>query len=133
MRHVFISYVREDQKLVDQLCSDLRSKGVTVWLDRDQIQPGERWKHAIRGAIRGGALFLACFSPQYHSRDQTYMNEELTIAVEQLRLMTEDRAWFIPVILSKCPLPNRSIGAGQTLEDLQWVSLAEDWSGGIEK
>ena len=30
------------------------------------------------------------------------MNEELTIAIEELRLSTYKRAWFIPIKLNEC-------------------------------
>ena len=46
-RHVFISYVRENQEQVDRLCQDLESHGVSIWLDRNSIKPGARWKDAI--------------------------------------------------------------------------------------
>ena len=57
LQHVFISYVREDKHAVDQICEWLRDKGVQVWLDRDQIMPGQRWQVAIRTAIENGAFF----------------------------------------------------------------------------
>ena len=46
-RHVFISYVRENKEQVDRLCQDLETHGVKVWLDRNDIKPGARWKDAI--------------------------------------------------------------------------------------
>ena len=46
-RHVFISYVRENQKQIDRLYHDLESHGVYVWLDRNDIKPAVRWKNAI--------------------------------------------------------------------------------------
>src|SRR5207244_3285891 len=61
MRHVFISYVREDTQQVNRLCADLASYGAEVWLDRDSIQPGTRWREAIRCAIQDGDYFVACF------------------------------------------------------------------------
>ena len=63
-KHVFISYVRENKKDVDRLCQDLESNGVNVWLDRNDIKPGARWKEAIREAIRKGDYFIACFSDE---------------------------------------------------------------------
>ncbi len=51
------------------------------------------------------------------------MNEELTVAIEELRLRPTDRAWFIPVLLDDCEVPDRSIGAGETLRTLQWIKL----------
>ena len=97
--HVFVSYVREDHERVDRLANALRVAGVEVWVDRDALEPGQFWKDSIRRAIDDGAFFLACFSEAYVTRDETYMNEELSLAIERLRLMRRDRAWFIPVLL----------------------------------
>ena len=126
-KHVFISYVREDQDHVDRLCRDLQSMGVNVWIDRHSITPGARWKDAIREAIRHGDFFIACFSNEYTSKTKSYMNEELTLAIEELRQYDSNREWFIPVLLSECDVPARSIGAGETLLDINWVPLYENW------
>jgi hypothetical protein len=32
MPHVFISYVRENKKIIDQLCQELTAAGIKVWL-----------------------------------------------------------------------------------------------------
>jgi hypothetical protein len=60
------------------------------------------------------------------------MNEELTIAIEQLRLYRSQRTWFIPILLDPITPPDRSIGAGESLRDLQWVDLSKNWDQGIE-
>ena len=137
MQHVFISYMHENTDVVDRLCEELTSCGIKVWLDRNDIKPGARWKDAIRNAIREGAFFIACFSKEYNRRsktDKTYMNEELTIAIEELRQRPTDRVWFIPVKLNKCEIPDRSIGGGETLkEDLQHVKLYQNWDTGIQR
>ncbi|MGD8286657.1 MAG: HEAT repeat domain-containing protein [Desulfobacterales bacterium] len=133
LRHVFISYVRENQEQVDRLCQELEQHGVKVWLDRKSIKPGARWKDAIREAIRHGDFFIACFSEEYTSKTRSYMNEELTLAIEELRQYASDREWFIPVLLSECDVPARSIGAGETLLDINWVPLYEDWNDSIKR
>jgi TIR domain len=127
----FISYVREDAAAVDQLCEDLGRHGVATWKDRDRLEPGERWKDAIRAAIKAGSGFVACFSDAYELRQRTYMNEELNIAVEELRLRPRARSWFFPVLLDDVEVPLIPIGPGENLRDLQAVSLAADWSSGI--
>ena len=132
-KHVFISYVRENKDQVDRLCQDLERHGVKVWLDRNSIKPGARWKDAIREAIRSGDYFIGCFSDAYTAKAKTYMNEELTLAIEELRQYGSDREWFIPVLLSECEVPVRSIGAGETLLDINWVPLYEDWNAGIRR
>lgn len=133
MTHVFISYVRENGPVVNRIADTLCSRGIRVWLDRDSIAPGSRWKREIRRAITEGGFFVACFSAEYSSRGRTYMNEELTIAIEELRQRPTDRAWFIPVMLSACQIPDRDIGAGETLRDIQWVELWRDWDSGLER
>lgn len=133
MKHVFISYVRENQKQVQRLYDDLTKRGINVWLDRKEIKPGYRWKDAIREAIQEGDFFIACFSKEYQVRDRTYMNEELTLAIDLLRQSSIDRAWFIPVLLSESDIPARSIGGGETLLDIQWLPLYEDWNNGIKR
>ena len=133
MSHVFISYVRENQEDIQRLYDGLTKHGVKVWLDRYDIAPGTRWKQTIRRAIGQGAFFIACFSKEYNAREKTYMNEELTLAIEVLRQRPADQAWFIPVKLSECEIPDRDIGGGETLQDLQYVELYKDWDSGIQR
>jgi hypothetical protein len=133
MAHVFISYVRDNASQVDRLCAALTASGVRVWVDKYAITPGARWRDAIRDAIRSGDYFIACFSAEYRARAKTYMNEELKLAMDELRQSSADRTWFIPVLLSECEVPARSIGAGQTLLDINSVPLYADWDGGIRR
>ena len=134
MSHVFISYVRQDADLVDKLASELRSGGAEVWLDRGNIMPGVRWRDAIAKAIKGGAFFIACFSEEYSARDTTYADEELTIAIDQLRKQHTDRTWFIPVLLNNARIPNRRISDVEELSDIQAVRLcADNWHDGIQR
>src|SRR5690349_12534497 len=84
MDHVFISYVRENSVVIDKLAEALRASGIKVWLDRSDINPGQRWQDAICAAIKSGTFFIACFSKEYRERNESYMNEELTIAIDQL-------------------------------------------------
>lgn len=123
---VFVSYVREDGAAVHPLAAQLRAAGIEVWLDRDNLEVGLRWKDAIREAIRGGDYFLAFFSPAYADRRRTYMNEELAVAIEELRLRPRHRRWFLPVTSGPDLVPDIPIGPGETLRDIQAVSLADD-------
>ena len=125
MQHAFISYVRQNQEAANKLYHDLISRGIRAWFARNDINPGVRWQQAIREAIQDGASFIACFSKEYNDRDTTYMNEELTVATDVLRQQhhTSDKAWFIPVKLNECEIPDRGIGGGETFKDFQYVEL----------
>jgi hypothetical protein len=128
---VFLSYVREDEALVDLLARDLQSRGVNVWLDRAQISPGARWKDAIRHAIRHGGVYLPCFSKRYALREKTYMKEELQLAIGELQRRPASQGWFIPVLFDG-EVPEIPIAEGQTLRDLQWVDLSRGWAAGVD-
>lgn len=133
MKHVFISYCHENKIIVDRLCETLISRSIKVWLDRNALEPGMRWKPAIQQAIHQGTYFVACFSKESNAREQTYMSEELALAVEKLRERHFDKVWFIPVKLNECEIPDIDIGGGETLRDLQYVNLYEDWEIGIQR
>ena len=133
LSHVFVSYVREDSAEVERLAQDLDRFGIDVWLDRNRIGPGGLWQDEIRQAIRKGGFFLACFSSAYASRLTSFMNEELALAIEQLRQHPRGRIWFIPVLLNDCEVPDWPIRPGETLGDLQWVELHREWDAGVEQ
>jgi len=129
--HVFISYVRDNSDIVDRLATDLRHLGIEVWLDRNNIMPGQRWRTAIRKAIQQGAFFIACYSQELNQRQETYMHSELRLAVDRLRNMPNDRVWFIPVFLNKTDIPSHDISNHETLADINTVALFADWDAGV--
>jgi hypothetical protein len=134
MPSAFVSYVREDLEPVDRIATVLREFDVTVWMDKAALNPGLRWQDQIRNGIAKGDFFLACFSDAYVNRKKTYMNEELTLAIDELRQRPTDRAWFIPLKLNACEIPDRSIGGGETLRSIQWIDLSSaNWNTGIEQ
>lgn len=133
MRHVFISYCHENKTIIDRLNQALVSHDIHTWLDRDNIGPGTPWKQAIQQAIQHGDFFIACFSKEANNRNQTYMNEELNLAIKELHRRPTDKIWFIPVKLNECEIPDINIGEGLTLRDLQYINLYEDWDTGIQR
>lgn len=126
-KHVFVSYVHEDSERVDALCKVLEASGIPYWRDRTSLAPGDAWKAKIKQAIRDGSLvFLACFSDNSRARSKSHMNEELTLAVEEFRKMPPGRTWLIPVRFDPGDLPEWDLGAGRSLDDLNYVDLFGD-------
>ena len=124
VQHVFVSYVREDSEAVDRLCEVLTAAGIPYWTDRTSLAPGDAWKAKIREAIRSGSLvFLACFSDNSRAKAKSYMNEELTLAVEEFRQVPPGRTWLIPVHLDDGPIPEWDLGAGRTFDDINYVDF----------
>ncbi|HEY6340097.1 MAG TPA: toll/interleukin-1 receptor domain-containing protein [Bryobacteraceae bacterium] len=129
---VFVSYVSEDFTSVSRLAADLQARGITVWLDKNNILPGENWREAIRTAIHRGAAFIACFSSNYANRDKTYMNEELQLAIEEMRQMSMGQKWFIPVLVTASAVPDYEITPTQRFSHIHHVRLYENWAASIE-
>src|SRR5580658_1971448 len=124
---VFVSYSREDSDRVDLLQHMLEAAGISVWRDTVDLWPGEDWKVNTRRAIMDNALvFLACFSKQSTNRRKGYQNEELILAIENMRLRSHGDTWLIPIRFDECKIPNWDIGAGRTLDAIQRVDLFGD-------
>ncbi len=126
-KRVFISYVRDNADKIDLLCKSFQENNIRYWLDHDQINPGELWKVAINDAINKGAYFLACFSKEYKEKTETYMNEEILVAIDILRKKHFNSGWFIPIKLSECEIPPYDIGAGKTLQDIHYLKFYKNW------
>jgi hypothetical protein len=132
--HVFISYVSEDSDVVDRLQRDLEAVGISVWRDRTSLPAGVRWKDSVRTAIAGGSSFICCFSEASSRRTKSYMNEELTLAVDELRQRGRDTSWFLPVVLPGGAVPDWSIGGGENLRDFNYTMLSDSiWDVGLQK
>jgi hypothetical protein len=122
--HVFISYRHEDSASVDWLQDRLEAAGIRVWRDKANLWPGDDWRIAIRSAITGNALvFLACFSATSVARTPSWQNEELNLAVEQLRLRPQYEPWLIPIRFDDCDIPDIDLGGSRTLRSIQRSDL----------
>jgi hypothetical protein len=122
--HAFISYVREDSDKVDALERILQAAGVPVWRDTASLWPGEDWRAKIRDAITHDALvFIACFSSSSVARSSSYQNEELLLAIEQLRSRQPNDPWLIPVRFDDCDVPDFELRTGRTLASIHRTDL----------
>jgi hypothetical protein len=88
----------------------LRSGAIEKILSRER---GGKMRSGMR--LLTVRFFVACFSREYAMRAKSYMNEELTLDIDELRQRPANKTWFIPVLLSDGDIPDRNIGAGETL------------------
>ena len=126
-----MSYVREDSCHIDRICERLAECNTAYWLDRRDILPGRNWKRAVESAIEEGGLFVACFSDRYLARERTHMNEELWLAISELRLRGFGHEWFIPVRFTDCELPEIRISACLKLGDVRTIDFFDDFAIGL--
>jgi nucleoside phosphorylase len=122
--HVFLSYSPEDTAAVDRLQSALESAAVKVWRDTSDLLPGQDLRSTIRQAVTDDAfVFIACFSIAGLAHAKSRQNEELTLAIEEVRQRRIDQPWLIPVRLDDCQIPDRDIGGGRTMRSLVRIDL----------
>src|SRR6266496_32869 len=102
LSHVFLSYARADGSFVSQLQSDLQARGIPVWIDHEDIQPGTPdWEDSLRKAIRHAAAVVLVASPS--ARSSRYVKDELRIAemyrrpVYQLWAIGNERMDYDPI------------------------------------
>jgi tetratricopeptide (TPR) repeat protein len=132
-KRVFISYVRENSKEVERVCDILGDHKINYWIDKDHIEPGKFWKDAIRDAIKKGAYFIAFFSNEILNKSETYMNDEISYAIEILKRKPYNIGWFLPVLLNECKLPEIEIGGSRNLSDIQAILLYKGWDNEVKK
>lgn len=77
--YFFISYSREDASLQRRIVAELRSRGINVWVDIENLIPGSpAWEREIERSIRGAAGVIALLSPDAH--DSEWMRREISFA-----------------------------------------------------
>ena len=96
---VFISYAREDTGAARRIAEALRSHGVEVWFDQNELRGGDAWDGKIRKQINDCALFLPIVSQRTQERTKGYFRLEWKLAVEQMHLMAEGMAYLAPVAI----------------------------------
>lgn len=122
---VFLSYSSGDAAWVVQLKSALSNKGLRVWLDKEQIRPGDLFIGALEKGIESSECVVIVVSPgalRSHWVEEEY-NRALTVANSR-----ERRLRLIPVLLQETELPG-------FLGSRQWVDFREPGSfdRGIER
>jgi TIR domain len=125
--YAFMSYVRENSAEADRLQEVLEAAGVRVWRDTANLWPGQDWREMVRHAIvKDSLVFLACFSTKGVSRETSYQNEELLLAIEQMRIRRPGQSWLIPIRFDDCAIPDMDLGGGRRLGSIQRVDFSGD-------
>src|SRR4051812_18198230 len=96
---VFLSYAREDAAAARRIADALRSSGVEVWFDENELRGGDAWDAKIRRQINDCTLFVAVISQHTQERTKGYFRLEWKLAVEQTHLLAEGVPFIAPVAI----------------------------------
>ncbi len=78
-RHVFISYSRRDDKVMQRIVAFLRRQGIKVWVDNEKLIPGTPiWEEEIEKAIKGASAIVVVLSPD--SKSSEWVRREISLA-----------------------------------------------------
>jgi hypothetical protein len=94
----FISYTRSDQVFARRLYDDLRSAGIDVWLDQNDIKPGEPWDESVVAALKKSTAVIVILTPV--SVASRSVLDEISFALGENKRV-------VPVLLRDCEIPFR--------------------------
>ena len=98
---VFVSYAREDRARVQTIVEALQSKGLRVWFDREQLDPGVNWDRKIRHALSKASAFVPVVSKTSVSVTDRYFIKEWKLSFDRdLQIAFNDRFLF-PVVIDE--------------------------------
>jgi hypothetical protein len=97
---IFLSYKSDDSEWVEQLRDSLQKRGVRVWLDRDQIRPGDIFAAALEKGLETSRAVALVVTPE--SVSSGWVKEEYYRA---LSLTKKSGLQLIPVLLRDAELP----------------------------
>jgi hypothetical protein len=116
---IFLCHATEDKLPVRVLYNRLIKDGFDVWLDEENLLPGQSWALEISKAIKNTDIILVCLSNKSVTK-RGVVQKEIKLGLEEALLLPEGQIFIIPVRFEDCPMP------AERLESLQWVNLFEE-------
>jgi SAM-dependent methyltransferase len=113
---VFLSYKSCDSDWVEVLKNALVKAGIKVWLDKDNIRPGDLFVDALEKGLEASKTIIIVVSPE--AINSGWVKEEYCRAVV-LTVEGEQSRRIIPVLLRNAELPG-------FLKTRQWVDFRDD-------
>lgn len=116
---VFISYSRYDAVFVDKLSGDLRLQGVQVWIDREQIMPGQQWQREIESGLKKANILIFVIS-KHSLRSQWVLTERDVYAANNRKI--------IPILIDDIDVSELP----GFISNIQWADFRTSYEAGLE-
>ena len=109
---VFMSHSSVDKPFVERLATDLRAReGIDAWLDKWEIQPGDRFPTKLEEGLNNAGVFLLVLSPQSVNSQWVSYEKDVWLTTqidEEVLAKRESRPpnrRLIPVLYQDCEKP----------------------------
>ncbi len=131
---VFLSYVRENQFIIQHIDQILTDYGIEVITDYRNMRGGYDWQLTLRDLIESSGHFIPCFSKEFSSRKKTALYRELDYAIGYVADLNPRDNWIIPIRINECEIPRIRIRPQVLLTNLHWIDLfpSSQYFEGIE-
>jgi hypothetical protein len=113
---VFMSYTHADQARVQPFVSALKSQGINVWIDEDQITPGQSILERISHGLQSADCFAYFMSNA--SVKSPWVHQELSIVMADRLSARGKRSFVIPILIDAVELPS-------ILRDVKYIDLRD--------
>ncbi len=118
---VFLSCARDDAAAARRIADALRSTGIEVWFDQNELEGGDAWDTKIRKQIQLCALFVPVISAATQARGEEYFRLEWKLAVDRSHLMADDAPFLFPVVIDDTT--DAAARVPDKFRDVQWTRL----------
>ncbi len=123
---VFISYSSGSRQWAEKLDEALRESGISTWLDKENLAPGDDWQKEIRQAIESADNIIMLIDKQ--SKEDSVARRKSSEILYALWEAKNKRV--IPVLLRNAELPKFLQGAEPEQMQIQVIKvkdLRRDW------
>ena len=98
----FLCHEHRDRPLVESLADDLQARGIKVWLDKQNLQGGDRWSDYIPNILENFCNYVVvCQSPRMLDRPESYCFLEIDLAKARQPKFATGLRYLIPTILEE--------------------------------
>ena len=115
--NVFLSHNSSDKPAVERLAEKLEEAGITPWLDKWNLVPGDPWQPALEAALKDSDVCAVFLGPDLLG---PWQNEEMQVAIN--RRVTDKQFRVIPVLLPKTERGKRG-DVPAFLANVTWVEF----------
>ena len=116
---IFVSYSHSNKQFVDQLCRNLISEKIHLWMDRWELRPGDSLIDSVQIALEHAGAILVVLSKSY--TESTWCKKEMNSGL--IRDLEEKGNIIIPIVIEDCEIPI-------FLREKMYADFRSDWDGG---
>jgi tetratricopeptide (TPR) repeat protein len=112
---VFLCHSTDDKRIVRRLYRRLKADGFQVWLDEEDLGPGDDWKKAIEDEVRKTDAMVVCISRGSVNKEG-FLNKEIKIALDEADLKPQGKILIIPTKMEEVEVPRQ-------FREFHWANL----------